>query len=1092
MSALNITLLGSVTVQKNKLDVDNFYTAKTRALLAYLAVEGTRPIDRTHLAHLLWPDSLEGSSRGNLRHALSNLRKVIGDKQVDPPYLLVNRRTVQLNPDALAAGTILVDVANFQTFYQQSDNDLQAAHKAIVLYCGPFMDSFFIDSPEFDAWTQRQRELYHRQITELLAKVNQQLMAVGDFAQAILYAQKRVNYEPWSEHAHVQLMKALWKNGQGGAAMQQYEKCRRLLREELDVEPTPETIALYETIRDNRSPVQTGPTTRLPASQPAMAAQTLEEEPAVAQAKEPAVQHNIPPLLKSFIGRKQELAGIAKRFARPNCRQVTLIGPGGMGKTQLAMQYGRRELDNFADGVWFVSLAGVADAEQIPSTIAETLGVLMTPEQDPLTRLGQFLRERQLLLILDNFEHLLEAAMLVPTLLNQAPQLSILVTSRERLNLQIETVFVLSGLDLPTLAQLTNPEGTAAAESGAVALFVDCAQRANAAFTLGDEARAAVIEICHLVDGMPLGIELAAVWTRLLSCAEILDNLQRSIDLLTVSMPDIPARHRCMRALFEESWQNLSPASRQLFAQASIFRGGCDWNALRSVADASMLQVAELVDSGFLRRTSGGSYQIHELMRQFGAEKLRQSNGLETAVAERHAHYYLHYLQQTEADLIGNAQGTALQNLSHAIENIRAAWQWALEQQAYTLLDAAAEGFFKYHHIRGLGHEGEAVFSRTAKKLASEAASPIGLLVRIRNYLGAFLELLGRGDECQALLTSNLAVAREQNESNAVAWALLRLGNVVALNEVEKAKGMFEESRELFQQTGDKEGVIAALDSLWLFHAIRQLDRRPALALAQEALQRARDCQAPLLIAHYLDRVGETYRILEQYDRAWTYSEEALQIARQHNNKLLQADALNTQAVIAFRQGDYQRSLPLLEESVQLFKQGGVENYEALSAYENLGRLATRMEKWEEAVVYLEEAAKKSRIAKNDFMLGRCHEGLAYAWLNLNKPQRVRDALRASLQVKDIWETTDMRVPILDTLIQLSLSEEAFETAAVMQMYKVHHWPPPNYFATLDDAETEATLEHVLGRDAFQAIADGAPDKDIRKMVDAVLSQGAN
>ncbi|MEM7115135.1 MAG: BTAD domain-containing putative transcriptional regulator [Chloroflexota bacterium] len=1079
---LKITLLGSFTVQKDKQTVDSFSTAKARALLAYLAIEGTRPLDRAYLAKLFWPDTLDGSARGSLRQALSNIRKVIGDKAVEPSYLLISRRTVQLNPDALTAGLITVDVADFQALHQQSTTHLQAANEAIGLYKGAFFAGApDIDSSEFDMWIRLQRERHHRQMTEFLVTIMRQFISAGNYEQAIAYARKRVDHEPWREEAHVQLMHALWQNGQSITAMEQYDKCRRILRKELDVAPSSDTIALYEAIRDNQNGFQAATEIKPPENQ-TIATVQLPENGAHEKAK-PAKQHNIPPLLKSFIGREQELAEIAKRFAQPNCRQLTLIGPGGMGKTQLALQYARHEIGNFAGGVWFVSLAGVADVEQVPSTIAETLGVVMTPEQDALTRLGQFLRERHLLLLLDNFEHLLGAAILIPKLLNLAPQLSILVTSRERLNLQMETVFVLTGLELPTLKR----KDASIPESGAIALFVDCAQRSNVGFTLTDEARAAVIEICYLVDGMPLGIELAAVWTRLLSCAEILENLQRSIDLLTVSMPDISARHRCMRALFEESSQNLSPAAQQLFVQASIFRGGCDWAALQAVTNASMLQVAELVDSGFLRRVSGGGYEIHELMRQFGAEKLSQSAEMKTAVSERHAHYYLSYLKKMETEIIGNAQVPALQNLSQAIENVRAAWQWALEQPAYTLLDTAAEGFFKYHHIRGLVHEGEAVFARTAKRLAADAEPPIGLLVRIRNYLGAFLELLGRGDECQALLTPNLAVAREHHLSNAVGWALLRLGNVVALNEVERTKGMFEESRALFQQTNDIEGVIAAIDSLWLFHAVRQPDRSAALTLAQEALKWARRLEAPLLIARYLDRVGETYRLTGEYDLACAHSEEALHLARQHDNELLQADSLNTLAIIAYRQGDNQRSLLLLEESVQLFEKGGVENYEALSAYENIGRIAMRMGDWEKAVFHLQETAVKSQRANNDFMLGRCHEGLAYAWVKLGKYQRVREELRSALRIKDIWGTPDNRVPIMDTIIELLLAEEAYEAAAEILAYKAHHYPPPNYFATLENEEAEATLQPLLGSDLYQAIIEEAPDKDIQALIGSVV-----
>lgn len=796
MSSLSIHLFGAFAVQVDGQDIDTFATVKARALLTYLAVEGMRPLARSHLAGLLWPDVLEQSARGNLRYALSNLRKVIGDRSAEPPYLLTTRRTIQLNPAALESETLSVDVLHFQALAQKAGQDRQAALNAIALYRAPFLESsLVVDSPAFDEWALLQREVLQRQVTDLLTMVVDGLCADGKYAGAVPHAQRLIDLEPWREEAHVRLMNAFWHNDQADLAMRQFDHCRRLLREELNAEPAAETVALYEAIRDGRSgaasppvQIQAPPPVSAPPVNPAAAAPVIRPTVTAPQEEAHPPPYNLPEELKPFLGRKKELAEIADLLAQPTCRQLTVIGPGGMGKTQVALAYARRQVENFPDGVWFVSLAGVASAAQIPSTIVDTLGVVMTPDQDPMTRLCHYLRTRSILLILDNLEHLLDGVMLIPELLRQAPQIAILATSRERLNLQMETVYVLGGLGLPTLRMSSPRTGTTARESEAVALFVNSAQRANAAFQLTDENRLAVLEICHLTDGMPLGIELAAVWTRMITCQEILENLRRSIDLLTVSMPDVPTRHRSMRALIEESWQTLSPGARQSFAQASIFRGGCDWPALQAVTDANMLHVAELVDRGFLRRMTDGSYEIHELMRQFGGEKLAESaqGAAEIArhhtgageIARRHAEYYLHYLQQFESDLIGREQVNAGQTISRTIENIRAGWQWALDEGRTDLLGMAAEALFKYHDSRGLAHEAVPIFEEAARRLAAETEPDVALLVRVRNYMGHFLEPVGRGEEGHAMLTENLALAREHDLHNAAAWSLYLLGKL--------------------------------------------------------------------------------------------------------------------------------------------------------------------------------------------------------------------------------------------------------------------------------------------------------------------------
>ncbi|MEM7028647.1 MAG: BTAD domain-containing putative transcriptional regulator [Chloroflexota bacterium] len=1072
MPSLAITLLGTFALQINDQEVDAFATAKARGLLAYLAVEAVQPLDRGYLANLFWPDTLEASARSNLRNALSHLRKIIGDDGAKLPYLRTTRQSIQLNPDAFSAGLISVDVNVFQTHYARATYDEQVARDAIVLYRGPFFNNApSIDSPDFETWVQLQREVHHRQMSELLMRLIEASIVVADFLQATADARRLVDHEPWNEKAHILLMKALWAQGQGGAAMQQFQVCCRQLEDSLGIEPSSEIVALYENIRDRGADI---PATLFSS---ATNRQVTIAKLAKPDSKAIASPHNLPPRLKPFFGRKQELASITHLFSQPDCRQVTLIGPGGIGKTQLALEFARQEKRHYPDGAWFVSLAEITNSNQISSTIASSLAVQMTSSQDSETRLYQFLRDKSLLLILDNFEHLLESSIVIPKLLQQAPSVKILVTSRERLNLHLETVFDFGGLDLPKANQ--------AEASSAVALFVDRAQRVSPSFKLTTNVKPDVIRICQIVDGMPLGIELAAVWTRVLSCERILRKLQSSIDLLTVSMPDIPIRHRCIRALFEESWKNLSLEAQEAFTQASIFRGGCDGYALQQVTNAALATMTELVDRSFLRKTNDDRFQMHELMRQFGAEKLAQSLQGAATVKKRHAYYYLSYLTAFEYDLIGNHQIKTAQKIAEDLENIRTAWQWALDYKGINLLERAAKSLFKYHYICALAHDGAAIFEQAANHLSDTGTPPTALLVRIRNYLAAFLEPLGKVEECYKLLTHNFTTAQEYHLPNEAGWALFRLAILNIWKNEDLARSQLEESRTLFQRTGDQEGLIEAL--IKQAYIIREVELQPAFDLVTEALRLARDLDAPLLIAISLKELCGVCANQGDYDQAQMHAEEALTLAQHLQNRLLEAEILNNLAIPVAYQEDFARSLLLLEKSVQIYQQVGLESGDALTVQENLGRLALRTADWKKAVSYFQETAAKCRRANNEFMLARCQEGLSEAWFNLGHYQQAKKALHAAIQMKDHWDAEPSRITMLQRIAQLLIVEHNFEAAAIILAYKDHHHAMQRPASELDESEMRSILERELSPEQLQQGQIDAQQLDIKPFVDKVF-----
>jgi DNA-binding SARP family transcriptional activator len=543
MTALSLSFLGSVQATLNGEALAGFRYDKVLALLAFLAVEEDRPHRRESLVGLLWPDLPEEAAKANLRQALATLRSVIGDRSADPPFLLISRDSVQWHS---AAGA-WVDVTAFTHLIQASSRHLHrhAGHcracaqryaQAAELYGGGFLAHFFLpDSAPFEEWAALKREVLQRQALEALSYLVSYYERRGEYATAEAYVRRQLALEPWHESAHRHLMRLLMLNNQRSQALAHYEQCCRILAEELGVDPAAETTALYEQIRDESQEI-IADVTRL----------ALPAERA----------HNLPPPPTPFVGREQELAGIAALLDDPACRLLTLVGAGGIGKTRLALQAATEQLDAFADGVYFVPLAAVPSADLAIAAIGEAIGSPFTGQGSLKAQLLHSLRGKEMLLVLDNFEHLLESAGLLAEILAAATGVSLLVTSRERLGLHGEWLFEVQGLPYPAEG-LPAIDGWTEADYehySAMYLFLKSASRLQPDLKLDEREFRWVARICQLVEGMPLAIELAAAWIRVLSCAEIAGQIEQGIHFLATSLRDLPPRHRSLHAVFDHSW----------------------------------------------------------------------------------------------------------------------------------------------------------------------------------------------------------------------------------------------------------------------------------------------------------------------------------------------------------------------------------------------------------------------------------------------------------------------------------------------------------------------------------------------------------
>jgi len=528
-------------------------------------------------------------------------------------YLLVTRDTVAWN----TAVPCTLDTAQFEA-HLRAGRDVPDASRAgafqhaATLYRGDFLAGFFVrDAPEFEEWMLAQRARYRELALHALHTLTDHHLNRGEYGRAIDSATRLLALDAWREEAHRQLMLALARSGQRSAALAQYETCRRLLDTELGVPPSAETTALYVRIR------------------------AVGDLPPL----------NLPAQPTPFVGRTTELAQMEGLLQEPETRLITLVGAGGMGKTRLALQAAaqahRRGL--FLHGVYFVPLEGVDSALQLATAAAQAMGLQFSGSQEPTVQLLTYLQAREILLVLDNLEHLAGADEWVGLLAQACPRLCLLVTSRERLNLRGERLLELSGLDVPLALPGKELAGYSAAQ-----LFLNSARNADPAFTFNAENAEVVGRICRLVTGHPLAIELAAAWVRHLSCHEIAGEIERNLGFLATTQKNVPARHRSLQAAFEHSWALLNDEERNTFARLAVFRSGCDRTAATTVTNSRFPILVALCDKSLLRRDAGGRYALHELLRQYAEVKLQAEPQAYTETQARHSQYYVQFLAARE------------------------------------------------------------------------------------------------------------------------------------------------------------------------------------------------------------------------------------------------------------------------------------------------------------------------------------------------------------------------------------------------------------------------------------------------------------
>jgi predicted ATPase/DNA-binding SARP family transcriptional activator len=950
---LRILLFGSPQVELDGAAA-SLETRKALALLAYLALED-RSHSRESLATLLWPDFSAERAFHNLRRSLWAINKALGKE-----WITGERDSLRLP----RTPSLWIDVQAFSDHLSGLESHghpnsetcpacLPHLEAAAALYRAPFLEGFALpDSPGFEDWQFFKREELKRQAASALEKLASAKAEAGDLAAAIQAAQRWLHDDPLHEPAHRSLMQLFIQSGQRLMALRQYEGLKAALAKELGEPPQPETTRLYESLRAARSAEGRVPSAPSSARSP--------EVGIVVQAEEPAPRSNLPHDLTPFVGRRPELEEIKQRLVDPGVRLLTLMGPGGIGKTRLAIQAASEVKDSFRSGVFFVYLAPLSAPEAVLPAIAKTLRFQVNPASDsPIQQLCDYLRRKQILLILDNFEHLVsdETLQLVLDLLESTPQVKVLVTSRSRLELKGEHVFPVAGMRLPRADQAWDTPHDLDAYSG-LQLFIQSASRIQPKFQLTHANFHTIVAICQAVQGMPLGIELATSWMEMLTPEEVLAEIRHSLDFLETTQHNVPERQRSLRAVFEISWSMLSPAERQLFRQLTVFSGGFNRQAAQEVAGASLSGLSSLVNKSFLYWRPNGRYELHELLRQYGLAELERDPEEQMAATSRHSAYYLRLLAQHGLEIYGPKIHEALAILDADAVNVRAAVCWGIEQRNLPALEEALFGLFTYFSLRGVFTEVPDLLGHMQQMLEHELHHPQGRLLMakvlpllscsiydtvsnqraelvqrglelvraegLERELGAAYSLLGREYASRIDPQAGMQMLQEslewqrQDSPLATALSLQFLGSLqLWMGDNQAARQSLEEAQARGKAAGN---LILTADTQSSLSGFYYRERNYAeaerlLIEASKTYEALGDRERMIIVladlGSYAESIGDFERSLETHQKMF-------QINQDIGNLIGQAIALSWQSIAHLRYGDLEQARQLRLQSLKL------------------------------------------------------------------------------------------------------------------------------------------------------------------------------
>ena len=937
--ALEFRLLGGCDIRVHGRPLPPPRYRKEWWLLALLVLRHDRESSRDALAEAFWPDSDGDRALLYLRRSLTNLRHALGPEAAR--LLSPSPRTLRFDLSGAFADAAAFDRAVRKTpSHSPSEEELA---QAVELYQGPLLP----DCTE--EWVLPEREERAQAYLAALEDLAQKATDRSDPAAAVHWLRRLVFAAPRRESASGALMIALAEGGDRVAATQVYQDLRRLLRQELNTEPAPETRALHRRLTEQEAlPPAAAPS-------PAPLALTL---------------RHLPIPLTDLIGRTQEIEEVTGWLRRG--RLVTLLGTGGVGKTRLAIAAAEAALPQFAAGVWFVDLAPLSAPSLVPEAVAKALGISDEAGRSAEEWLAEALAASSLLLVLDNCEHVLDAcAALSSHLLSACPHLRVLTTSRQVLGVPGEQAYAVPSLRLPPQERLGPEADPAYAEKnvlalleyGSVRLFTERATQTSPSFRLTRRNAESVVEICHRLDGIPLALELAAARVRSLSPQEICARLEDRFRLLVVGNRAAAPRHQTLRAVIDWSYGLLSVPERSLLHRLSVFAGGWRLESAEAVCAGSsgegVIEPWEVLDLltgltekslAFAEMTRVGTdgvtrYRLQETVRQYARTRLVEC-GEEEAVRGRHRDEFLHLAERANPEMQGPGQTAWLDRLEEDNGNLRAALDWCLEEPdgAQTGLRLASDLFFLWW-IRGYFAEGQRRYTAVLGRAGAEART--AARARTLSRAGGLLSVYGDAASARPLFEEGLAIARALGNRKAEANLLCNLGDISTNSDLPAARAALEQSLAIHREIGNPSGI--AHSSLLLGNvALNQGQFAEAEALYSESLSLNRALGNPQKIGHALWCLARYSMNQDDYAQARILLEECVALFRELKDPWGLSAALALAGEAALQEAEYVQARPLLGEHLRLVTQMGMRR-SAPWALRCFGRLAVVQAEWARA-----------------------------------------------------------------------------------------------------------------------------------------------
>lgn len=846
-ATLQLFLFGRFQLQQNGIEI-TLPTRKVESLLAYLALHPGFH-SREKVAALFWGDVSDEQARASLRGALPALRKLLGG------CLYTSREAVALVPD----NSLWIDVYALQTAMKHL-----ASPESLPLYRDELLRDYY------DEWVFLLRQQWQQRFVTWLWQGAQQAYNQADYRQAITLGQHLVVVEPAHEQTHYLLMACYQAMGDRAAALRQYDRCERLLEQELGVKPSLETIQLLQRIKTAVSPAATF-----------------------------AHMGNLPAPLSTFVGRETAVSTLLPLFTsnEPPIRLLTLTGVGGAGKTRLALHLAHQLTPIFDQGVWWVELAALTSPAFLPQVLAKALGVREQPEQQLMEQLQSVLRGQSLLLVLDNCEHLITAvAATVTYLLQNCPRLKILTTSREPLGITGETVWTVPPLSLPPAPSLPPAQ---LAQYEAIRLFAARAAAVRSSFALTQDNGSTITYICQRLDGIPLAIELATARLRVLTLSEIASRLEDRFSLLTGGNRDVLPRHQTLRAAIDWSYDLLDATEKTVLQQLSVFRGGFSLAGATVVCrltvpnPAKLLDIlTQLVDKSLLiaepEPIAEMRYRMLETIRQYSLEKLEQA-GIAQSTQYHHLMWGCQLAKEAEPALLGAEQSRWLKRLDTEYDNIIAAIRWAATGGQEAVVSGLRLGgaLWRYWDRCGYLLEAQELLQRLLAQAENVMAETAVSRAKALYSLGIVTHLQGKDTSAINLFMESLAIWQKLGANGALGAA--RAAHFIAFMALRRADYTtahiwYDQCNGRYRQLQDAWGLSEVQSQLGTL-ALRQGDIPKARALQEEALFHKQQLGDMRGILFSVWALGNIARLQTKYSLARAYYTQAIQTAQQIEDK---------------------------------------------------------------------------------------------------------------------------------------------------------------------------------------------------------------